>query len=71
VLLVYEARISSSGEAVFVTVRQHTPQFTPSRGHAARNDQRGITEVDESDFAALLNSPPAAQIGGQVRLPSM
>ncbi len=70
-LLVEEVRIDNGSKAVFVSVRQHAPQFTSSRSDAARNDQRSTAKVDESDFAALLDSPPTAQIGRQARLPSM
>lgn len=54
VLLVYKVRIDNGRTTLFVAVRQHTAQFTPSGGHAARNDQCGIAEVDDP------TSPPCS-----------
>jgi hypothetical protein len=70
-LLVDEVRIGNRREALLVALRQHAPQFTSSCRDTTRDDERGVTEVDESDFATLLDSPPTAQFGGQIRLASM
>lgn len=37
-------------------------QFPPSNLDPARNDQSGISEIDERDFAALLDAPAVAKI---------
>lgn len=70
-LLVYEVRISNGSKALFVPIGQHAPQFAPSRGHAARNDQRGISEIDEPDFTTLVDPPTMPQLCGEAGLPSM
>ena len=57
-LLLYEIRIDNGGKSLLIADREHTPQFTPRRGHAARDDQRRATEIDEAHLSAFVNPPP-------------
>jgi hypothetical protein len=35
---------------------------------AARDDQRGVAEIDDPYFAAVFDAPPVAQLGRQIGL---
>ncbi len=70
-LLVYEVRIGDGCKTLFVAVRQHTPKFTPSLDHSARNDQRCGPQVDETDFTTFGDSPAMPQLSWEAGLPSV
>lgn len=57
-LLVYEVRIDDARKALFIALRQHTPQFTPSSNDAAGHDERSIAKIDEAHFATIIDPPP-------------
>jgi len=40
--------------------QQDASQLGASRINAAGEDQRGVTEIDERNFAAVLDTPPMA-----------
>jgi hypothetical protein len=70
-LLVYEIRITKSGDAELIPVGQDTPELAPRRLDATRDDERGGAKIDEPDVATLIDAPSVPEFGGQARLPSM
>ena len=70
-LQVCEVGIVDRGKAGVVPLRQDPLELAPSGGHATRDNERRAAQVDESNFAALVDSPTVAQFCGQARLAPM
>jgi hypothetical protein len=70
-LLVGQVKIVDVGEALGVALAQDPAHLPPGHIESARNDERGVSEVDEPDFATLLDSPPVAEVGGEAGLATM
>ena len=67
-LLIGQVWVLDAGEAGLVAVSEHMAEFAACRLHAARDDQGGITEIDDPYFAAVFDAPPVAKLGRQIGL---
>src|SRR5437879_13692113 len=71
-LLVGKVRVVERSDAfVIPTAEQNAAQLGSCRSRTARQNQGGISKVDERDFATVLDAPPTPERGGQTRLPTM
>ena len=61
-LLVGKVGVVDQGQAAFITaLSQHSVQLGGGGPASSWDDQRGIPEVDDGDFAAVIDAPPVAQ----------
>ncbi len=67
-LLIGQVWVLDAGEAGLVAVAEHVAEFLACGLHAARHDQGGIAEIDDSYFAAMFDAPPMAELGRQTGL---
>src|SRR3954454_15022312 len=70
-LLVGEIGITDRRDACFVALGEHAPQLGPSRPYPTGNDQCGVAEVDETDLAAVIDTPASPQFRGNAGLAAM
>ena len=67
-LLIGQIWILDAGEAGLVAVSEHVAEFAARSLYAARDDQRGIAEIDDPYFAAVFDAPSVAKLGRQIGL---
>lgn len=70
-LLVGQVGVVDGGEAGLVAVSEHPAKLVAGSVDAAGNDQGGVTEVHDPDFATSLDPPPVAELSGKVGLTTM
>lgn len=56
-LLVCEIGVVDRRDACVVSLGKHAPQLGTSRSYPAGNDQCGVAQVDETDLAAVIDTP--------------
>ena len=70
-MLVRELRIVDRREAELVSIPEHSPELLAGDRCPSRYDQSCVTKIDETDLAAMLDTPPPAQLCREAGLPSM
>ena len=67
-LLVGEIRVGERSQTRGIAPPKNSSQFIPGCLHPSRDDQSGIAEVNESDFAPLVDAPTVSEVGRQAGL---
>ncbi len=68
-LLVGKVRVVDVGHGGLVgAAQQDSSEFGAGRARTAWKDQGRVPEIDEGNFAAVLDAPPVPQVGGEAGL---
>jgi hypothetical protein len=67
-LLIGEFLVGDAGDAHLIAISEHSAEFVACGLNAAGNDESGVTEIDDPDFAAIFDAPPVTQFGRQIGL---
>lgn len=67
-LLVGEIMVGERSQTRGIAPPKDSSQFIPGCLHPSRDDQSGIAEVNESDFAPLVDAPTVSEVGWQAGL---
>lgn len=70
-LLISEIRIVNRRDAARVSIPQHPPEFLSGHRYAARYDERGVAEINETDLPTRVDTPAVTQLGRQTGLSPM
>ncbi|MEI6403238.1 MAG: hypothetical protein WCP59_13730 [Actinomycetota bacterium] len=67
-LLIGQVWVLDAGEAGLVAVAEYSAEFAACGLDAAGDDECGIAEIDDPDFATLFDAPSVTQFGRQIGL---